>query len=98
MAPQPALPLQNLTMHALRMKGVPEADIGAAINDPGRMQELLNQLYGRRSAIAPDDDSGGFGNKSGQFPSADQPDQAPMPAMPGTYLPFGWSGLPPLLR
>jgi hypothetical protein len=37
---------QNLTAHVLRMKGVPEADIGAAINDPAQMRNLLNQLYG----------------------------------------------------
>jgi hypothetical protein len=38
MVPQPALPVQNLTTRALRIKGVPEADIGTAINDPGKMQ------------------------------------------------------------
>jgi hypothetical protein len=36
---------QNLTVQALRMKGVPETDIGAAMNDPARMRDLLNQLY-----------------------------------------------------
>jgi hypothetical protein len=100
MAPQPALPVQNLTTHVLRMKGVPEADIGAAINDPATMQALLNQLYGRRSMIAPDDSSGGFGNPFGQAASAVQPDQASTPtaATPGSYLPFGWAGLQTLLR
>jgi hypothetical protein len=99
MAPQPALPVQNLTAHALRMKGVPEADIGAAINDPAQMRDLLNQLYGRRAMIAPGDDSGGFGSKAGQDSSANQPDQASTPAAtPDTYIPFGWSGLPALLR
>jgi hypothetical protein len=50
-APQPALTVQNLTTHVLRMKGVPDADIGAAINDPAKMQNLLNQVYGRRPVI-----------------------------------------------
>ena len=50
--------------------GVPEADIGAAINDPETMKGLLNQLYGRRSMIAPGDDRGSFGNKFGQATSA----------------------------
>jgi hypothetical protein len=37
---------QSLTARALRMKGVPEADINAAINDPRQMKDLLQQLYG----------------------------------------------------
>ena len=96
-APQP---VQNLTTHALRMKGVPEADIGAAINDPAKMKEILNQYFGRRSVIAPGDGSGGFGNQFGQATSADQPDQASMPAAaaPNNYLPFGWAGLQALRR
>jgi hypothetical protein len=100
MVPQSTQIVQNLTTHALRMKGVPEADIAAAINDRGRMQELLNQLYGRRSVIAPGDDNGGFGNEAGQGFPADQPGQAPAPtaASADTYLPFGWAGLPPLQR
>jgi hypothetical protein len=100
MAPQPALPVQNLTTHVLRMKGVPEADIAAAINDPRTMQDLLNQLYGRRSMIAPGDDSGRFGNGADRSTPADQPAQALTPAAiaPENYLPFGWSGLQALLR
>jgi hypothetical protein len=98
MAPQPAPPVQNLTTHVLRMKGVPETDIGAAINDPGRMQKLLNQLYGRSSTIAPDDDNGGFGNEGGRDASNYQPGQTPTAATPDTYLPFGWARLPALLR
>jgi hypothetical protein len=100
MAPQPALPVQNLTTHVLRMKGVPEADIAAAINDPGTMQGLLNQLYGRRSMIAPGDDSWGIYNRATQGSPADQPDQASTPgtATPENYLPFGWAGLQALLR
>jgi hypothetical protein len=90
---------QNLTTHVLRMKGVPEAGIGAAINDPAQMQGLLKQLYGRHSVVAPDAD-GGFGSKIGADTSDDQPGQAPTPAAatPGTYLPFGWTGLPALQR
>ena len=43
---EPGRVAQNLTTQVLRMKGVPEADIGAAINDPALMGELLNRLYG----------------------------------------------------
>jgi hypothetical protein len=94
-APQPTLPVQNLTTHVLRMKGVPEADIGAAINDPRKMQDLLNQLYGRRSMIAPGDESWGVYNRATQSGPADQPAQVLTPAAiaPENYLPFGWSGL-----
>jgi hypothetical protein len=76
-----------------------EADIGAAINNRGRMQELLNQLYGRRSTISPGD-SGGFGNEDGRDASNYQPGQAPTAsaATPDTDLPFGWAGLPALQR
>jgi hypothetical protein len=96
---QPAPAVQNLTVHALRMKGVPEADIGAAINDPAQMKDLLNRLYGRRSMVA-SDAGGGFGSKIGADTSDDQPGQASTPAAatPGTYLPFGWAGLPALQR
>jgi hypothetical protein len=91
--------VQNLTAHALRMKGVSEPGIAAAINDPAQMMDLLNQLYGRRSMIMPGDDSGGFGRKAGQGSPADQLDQASTPAAtPDTYIPFGWSGLPRFLR
>jgi hypothetical protein len=88
--------VQNLTAHVLRMKGVPEAGIAAAINDPAQMQDLLNQLHGRRSMIASGDDVGGFGIRAGQGFLADQPDPASTPAAtPDTYIPFAWSGLPP---
>jgi hypothetical protein len=98
-APQPALPVQNLTTHVLRMKGVPEAGIAAAINDPVQMQYLLNQLYGPRSMITSGDDGGDFGSRAGQGFRTDQPDPASTPAAtPDTYLPFGWAGLPPLPR
>jgi hypothetical protein len=98
--PQPALPVQNLTTRALQMKGVPEADISVAVNDPAQMKNLLNRYYGQPPVIPPGGDSGGFGNKMGQFSLADQPGQAPTPtaATTDTYLPLGWSGLPPLLR
>jgi hypothetical protein len=81
------------------MKGVPEAVIGAAINAPAQMQGLLNQLYSRRSMVAPDA-GGGFGGQIGAETSDDQPGQASTPAAatPGTYLPFGWAGLPALQR
>jgi hypothetical protein len=100
MAPRPAVPVQNPTTQALRMKGVPEADISVAVNDPTQMKNLLNRYYGRPPVIPPGGNGGGFGNRIGRFPSVDQPDQAPTQAtaIPGTYLPFGWSGLPPLFR
>ena len=81
------------------MKGLPDADIVAAISNPGKMQDLLNQYYGRRSMNAPDD-SGAFINRTSQGSSANQPDQASTPggAMPENYLPFGWTGLPVVLR
>lgn len=95
---QPAPAVQNLTAHVLRMKGVPEAVIGAAINDPAQMQGLLNQLYGRRSMVAPDA-GGGIGSKIGAETSEDQPGQASTPAAtPDSYPPFGWAGLPALRR
>jgi hypothetical protein len=64
------------------------------------MQNLLNQVYGRRPMIAPGSGSGGFGNPFGQAASAGQSGQAstPVAATPNDYIPFGWSGLPPLLR
>jgi hypothetical protein len=95
--PKPALTVQNLTAHALRMKGVPEADIGAAINDPAKMQNLLNQVYDRRSMIAPSDGDGVFGNQLGVATSAGQP-STPAAATLDDYIPFGWAGLPPLFR
>jgi hypothetical protein len=99
-APQPALPVQNLTTQALWRKGVPEADIGAAISDPGKMQDLLNQYYGRGSAIASGVGGGGFYDRSGRAIPTDQPEQTSMPAAatPDNYLPFGWAGLQALLR
>ena len=91
---------QNLTANALRMKGVPDADIGTALNDPAQMQNLLNQLYGRRPMSAPDADENGFTGNDGRGLRADRPEQASTQraATPDTYLPFGWSGLPTLLR
>jgi hypothetical protein len=41
----PALPEQNLTVRALRMKGVADPDIAAAIGNPERMQQLINQNF-----------------------------------------------------
>ena len=99
-APQPALPVENLTTRVLRMKGVPEADIGAAINNPAKMQDLLNQLYGRRSTTAAGQDRASIYDRATQASPADQSDQAspPRAAAPENYLPFGWAGLPALLR
>src|SRR5947207_786564 len=92
----PALPVENLTTRTLRMKGVPEADIADAIGNPGKMQEVLNQYYGRPSMGAPD--RSGFNNRTGQGSPTDRPDRALSPgaAMPENYLPFGWAGLSPL--
>jgi hypothetical protein len=63
------------------------------------MKDLLNQLYGRRSTIAPGD-SAAPSNRAGQGSSTDQPGQPTMPgtAAPENYLPFGWAGLQVLLR
>jgi hypothetical protein len=44
---------QNLTARALRMRGVPEADIAAAIGNPDLMKQLVYQNYGPGSAVAP---------------------------------------------
>jgi hypothetical protein len=52
-AQQPKLPAQNLTAQVLRMKGVPEARIAAAIGDPALMQQLINQNFGPGPARAP---------------------------------------------
>jgi hypothetical protein len=99
LGPQLALPVENLTTRTLRMKGVPEADIAAAIGDPAKMQDLLNQYYGRRP-IAPSTDSWAAYNRATQGGPVDQPDQASTPATatPKNYIPFGWAGLPALLR
>jgi hypothetical protein len=48
----PTRMLRNQTVDVLRMKGIPDADIAAAISDPGQMMALLNQLYGRHPAPA----------------------------------------------
>jgi hypothetical protein len=50
---QPKPVAQNLTVHALRMKGVTDADIAAAIGNPKLMQQIINQSYGRGSAGDP---------------------------------------------
>jgi len=98
-APQPTPTMQNLTAHVLRMKGVPEADIGTVLNDPTQMQDLLNQLYGRRPMIAPGDDEDGFTGNAGRGPLAGlEQASTQRAATPDAYLPFGWAGLLPLLR
>jgi hypothetical protein len=51
-AQPPTPPAQNLTAQALRMKGVPEADIAAAIGNPELIKRLIMQNYGPGSAGA----------------------------------------------
>jgi hypothetical protein len=89
-----ALPVENLTAHALRMKGVSEADIAAAINDPGQMRDLLNRLYGRHPMTAKSD-SRDLTGKAGRGFFADRPEQesALNAATPDSSPPFGWAGL-----
>jgi hypothetical protein len=99
LAPPSPLPVENLTTRTLRMKGVPDADIAAAIGNRAKMQDILNQYYGRRS-VAPGDDRWTAYHRAIQGSPAAQPDQASMPpaATPENYIPFGWAGLPALLR
>jgi hypothetical protein len=52
-AQPPAPPAPNLTVRALRMKGVPEADISAAMGSPELMKQLVIQHYGPSSTWAP---------------------------------------------
>jgi hypothetical protein len=53
----PNPPPENQTARALRMGGVPEADVAAAMNDPKQLKQLFNQYYfdaaARRSAPPP---------------------------------------------
>jgi RHS repeat-associated protein len=49
----PAPTTQNLTTRALRMKGVPDADIAAATGNPELMKQLIIRHYGFGSARAP---------------------------------------------
>jgi hypothetical protein len=44
-----ALPTRNLTTQALRMKGVPEAEIAAAAGNPELLKQLIIQQYGTGS-------------------------------------------------
>jgi hypothetical protein len=84
--------VQNLTTHALRIKGVPEADIAAAINDPRQMSDLLNQLYGHRSMTA-DGDTDALTNRARRGFFADRPEPESNAATPASSPPFGWAGL-----
>jgi hypothetical protein len=52
-AQPPAPPAPNLTVQALRMKGVPEADISAATGNPELMKQFVIQHYGPGSTGAP---------------------------------------------
>jgi hypothetical protein len=49
----PAPTTQNLTTQALRMKGVPEADIAAATGNPDLMKQLIIQHFGPGSTGTP---------------------------------------------
>jgi hypothetical protein len=97
---QAALPMQTLTMRTLQSKGVPEADIRAAINDPAQMRDLLNQLYGRGRMATANGNSGGLASRAGRGLFADGPDQASArsAAAADSPPPLGWAGLPALLR
>jgi hypothetical protein len=55
----PKLTAGNLTAHALRMKGVPEADIADAIGNPEKIRQLIHQNYGPRPSDATDADRTG---------------------------------------
>jgi len=46
----PGMTDQNLTVSALRMRGVPEPDIAAAVGNPNKMKQLINQNFGPGSA------------------------------------------------
>jgi hypothetical protein len=48
-AQPPQWPAPNLTMRALRIKGVPEAHIAAAFDDPALMRQLINRNFGPTS-------------------------------------------------
>jgi hypothetical protein len=48
-----AVPPQNQTARLLRMKGVPEATIAAAIKNPELMRQLINQIFRSGSAGGP---------------------------------------------
>jgi hypothetical protein len=52
-AQPPRSPPQNLTANVLRMKGVPEAHIAAAFDNPELMKQLINRNFGPGSAGAP---------------------------------------------
>jgi hypothetical protein len=49
----PGVPPQNQTARVLRMKGVPEATIAAAIKKPELMRQLINQVFRSGSAGGP---------------------------------------------
>jgi hypothetical protein len=64
-AQPPQWPAPNLTMQALRMKGVPEAHIAAAFDDPALMRQLINRTFGPASAATnPPPDPIGIGGDS----------------------------------
>jgi hypothetical protein len=48
-----AVPPQNQTARVLRMRGVPEATIAAAIKNPELMRQLINQVFRSGSAGGP---------------------------------------------
>ena len=93
---QPALPPENLTAQALRMKGAPVADIFEAMNDPKKMNELILRHYGPNPLVASDSGSLDLGAGTSQDTSSYQPRQDPTAA--DSYLPFGWAGLKGFVR
>jgi hypothetical protein len=56
--PKPAAP--NLTVHALRMKGVSESDIAAALDSPAVMQQLVTRNFGPGANSATDNRPAGY--------------------------------------
>jgi len=71
---RPQLPPQNLTMHALRMKGASEPHIAAATDNPELMRQLIYRNFGPGSAVtgAPSA-STGINDYHYAWPSIDPP-------------------------
>jgi hypothetical protein len=70
----PAPTTENLNVRALRMKGVPDADIAAATSNPELMKRLIVQNYGSGSAQRP---------RPFPLPLSPQGDISPDPAATG---------------
>jgi hypothetical protein len=76
-AQPPAPPASNLTVQALRRKGVPESDIAAAVNNPDLLKHLIIQHYRPASGstgpwirYAADDRSAGRDPSDSALPNA----------------------------